>query len=207
MKTTNFECFAGTCSIPAGIGGPLYSLAFVVLVIFGVNPSLGVLLSSLLLLLGAVLSVFILVALYYRLQQTDAAFALSALLLGLAGLAGSALHAGYDIANQINAPDASLANLGNLPSQVDPRGLATFGILGVALYIMVWLMGRSAQFSKGLVNLGYASAILMVVLYLGRLILLNPKNPIVFVVAALTGLVVNPAFYIGLGRVFRQGGQ
>jgi hypothetical protein len=40
---------------------------------------------------------------------------------------------------------------------------------------------------------------LLVVVYLGRLIILTPTNPLVAVPAALTGLVLSPLFYIRLG--------
>jgi len=47
--------------------------------------------------------------------------------------------------------------------------------------------------------LGYALAILLVVIYLGRLIILSPTNPVVAVLIVVTGFIVNPAWYIGLG--------
>lgn len=204
MKTASFERFGGLCGILAGLGGPLYSLAFVLLVVFGRNPPLGLLISSFLLTVGGLLTLVLMVALYYRLRGTDAAAALLALALSLAGLLGSALHGGYDLANQIHAPDPSLPDLSGLPSPVDPRGLATFGLVGAALLLFSWLMGRSGQYTKALVNLGTTSGTLMVVLYLGRLILLNPRNPLVLLVAALTGLIVNPAFYISVGLKLRR---
>lgn len=202
MKTASFERFAGLCGVLAGVGGPLYSLAFVVLVVFGQNP--GLLLSSFLLTAGGLLTLVVVVALYYRLRGIDAGMALLALALSMAGLLGSALHGAYDLANQIHPPDPSLPDLSGLPSTVDPRGLATFGLVGAALFLFSWLMRRSGQYSKGLVSLGFISGTLMVVLYLGRLILLNPTNPLVLGVAALTGLIVNPAFYISLGLMLRQ---
>jgi hypothetical protein len=45
---------------------------------------------------------------------------------------GAAIHGGYDLANLINLP-ASAAALPDLPSQVDPRGLLTFGVMGLGL--------------------------------------------------------------------------
>jgi hypothetical protein len=47
--------------------------------------------------------------------------------------------------------------------------------------------------------LTYLSAILLVALYLGRLIILEPTNPVILVPALLNGFLVNPAVYIWLG--------
>jgi hypothetical protein len=41
--------------------------------------------------------------------------------------------------------------------------------------------------------------------YLGRLIVLDPTNPLVAAPAALTGLILSPAFYIWLGLELRRG--
>jgi hypothetical protein len=88
-----------------------------------------------------------------------------------------------------------------LPSAVDPRGLLTFGLTGLGVFIIAWLMGRSKQFPQGLSYWGYLLAILLVLLYLGRLIILDPKNPIVAVDALLSGLIVHPVWYLWLGIV------
>ena len=43
-------------------------------------------------------------------------------------------------------------------------------------------MGRSRAFPTALVYLGYALAALLVITYLGRLIILDPTNPIIVAV-------------------------
>jgi hypothetical protein len=43
-----------------------------------------------------------------------------------------------------------------------------------------------------------------VLVYLGRLIILNPASPFVLYPAALTGFLVNPAFYLWLGSALRR---
>lgn len=142
----------------------------------------------------------VLVALYGRLRQADAAFALWALLLGSAGAPGSAIHGGYDLANAINPPAAST----DLPSQIDPRGLLTFGATALALVVIAWLIGRGRQFPQRLGYLGYVSALLLLTLSLGRLIVLDSSNPIIVIPALLSGLLVNPAWYLWLGLVLRR---
>ena len=193
MQSTSFERFAGLCAILAGLVGFLYSTAFII--VSRSRPELGGLLSALFLMLGGLLTSAALVAVYTRLRETDAAFALWALLLGLAGTLGSAIHGGYDLANAINPPDT----IPNLPNQVDPRGLLTFGIAGLAIFVVAWLVGRGGQFPKGLGYLGYLLAVLLVVLYLGRLIVLQATSPVIVVPALLAGFLVNPIWYIWLG--------
>jgi hypothetical protein len=53
--------------------------------------------------------------------------------------------------------------------------------------------------------LAYLLALLLVVLYLGRLIVLNPSNPVILIPALLNGFVVSPALYIVLGFALLSG--
>jgi hypothetical protein len=203
VQPTSFERFAGVCTILAGIVNFLYAVAFVV--IARNAPTIGGTLSALFLLLGNLLITTTIVALYYRLRAVDGAFALWALLLGLMGALGATIHGGYDLGNAINPPAAVssdlAAGLAALPSQIDPRGLTTFGLMGIALLVIAWLMGRSKDFPTGLRYLGYLLAVLFILLYLGRLIILDPTNPLLLGPILLAGFVVNPAWYIWLGLV------
>jgi hypothetical protein len=144
----------------------------------------------------------VLVAIYYRLRETSAPFALWALVLGIAGALGSAVHGGYDLANTINP--SGLAST-KLPNPIDPRGLLTFGVAGVALFIVGWLIMRGGRFPRGLGYLAYLSAVLLVVLYLGRLIVVDPTSPVILLPALLNGFIVNPALYILVGLVLLSG--
>jgi hypothetical protein len=192
-RSASFERFAGVCAILAGVSGFLYAIAFVVLQ--------SVLLSGLFLMLGGLLTSVALLAVYERLRETDASFALLALVLGIAGSVGSAVHGGYDLANAVNPPPS----LPDLPNPVDPRGLLTFGVAGIALFVVAWLIGRGGRFPRGLGYLAYISAALLVVLYLGRLIVFDPTNPIILVPALLNGFLVNPIFYLLLGLSLLRG--
>jgi hypothetical protein len=87
----------------------------------------------------------------------------------------------------------------DLPNPVDPRGLLTFGVAGAALFVVAWLISRSRQFPKGLGYLAYLSAVLLLALYLGRLIFLDPTSPVILVPALLNGFLVSPVFYVWLG--------
>lgn len=202
----SFERFAGNCTLLAGIINFLYAVAFVV--IARSSPVLGGFLTSLFLLISSLLVTTMVVALYFRLRQVEGAFALWALLLGLVGALGAAIHGGYDLGNVLNPPVAAgtelAAALGSLPNQIDPRGLTTFGLMGLAILVFAWLMGRDSSFPTGLRYLSYLFGALFIILYLARLIVLDPANPLLLVPVLVTGFLVNPAWHIWLGLTLRQ---
>ncbi|MDP9243043.1 MAG: hypothetical protein M3O84_07700 [Actinomycetota bacterium] len=196
-----FERFAGVCAIVVGAGGFAYAIAFVTILNGGGKSAEKA--SSVFLLLGGLLSTAVLVALYERLRVRGGAFALWALLLGVVAAIGSSVHGGYDLANAINHPKTNLS----LPSAVDPRGLMTFGVTAIAALVFGWLILRTGAFPRNLGYLALASGVLLVVIYLGRLIVLDPKSPVLLVAALLAGFIVDPLFYVWLGMELRRGEQ
>ena len=188
---TSFQKFAGWMAVLAGVSGFLYSVAFIVLQ--------SNLLSALFLLLGGLFSSAALTALYQRLRGAESGFALLGLLLALSAALGSAIHGGYDLSNALHPP-ATLNP--DLPNPIDPRGLLTFGIAGLGLLLFSWLMMLEVRFPKNLAYLGILSAVLMIVLYLGRLIVLQATSLVIVIPALLEGFIVNPIWYISLGLAF-----
>jgi hypothetical protein len=209
MKSTSFDKFAGVTAILAGIAILIYAIAFVV--ISRSAPALGTQISSLCLVLNGLLAMPSMIALYFRLRQADEPFALFALFLGMAGALGALVHGGYDLANAINPPPGQTPEiataLGNLPNQLDPRGLLTFGVSSIAIFTFTWLMGQTKSFPTGLRYLGILLAVLLLWLYIGRLVILDATNPLLLIPILLTGFVVNPAWYIWLGIVLRRESQ
>ena len=187
MKTS-FQTFAAWSAILAGVSGLLYSIAFIVLQ--------NNLFSALFLMLGGLFSTAALTGLYQRLRATESGFALLGLLLSLSAALGSVIHGGYDLANTLHPP-ASI-NL-DLPNPIDPRGLLTFGLAGLGLFLFAWLMNQEIKFPTALAYLGFLSAILMIILYLGRLIILQATNLMIVIPALLEGFIVNPVWYVWLG--------
>jgi hypothetical protein len=197
-QVSGVERFAGLCAMLAGISGFLYSISFVFL-------KNGLLL-ALFLMLGGLLATVALTALYSRVRAVETTLAHLAWVLGMAGALGAAIHGGYDLANVINPPAPNFAPvIANLPSSIDPRGLLTFGVAGLGFFAFAWLMGRSDSFSSSMSYLTYALAILLVVLFIGRLIILDTRNPLIVVVASLSGFIVNPLWYLWLGASLSQG--
>ena len=193
--------FAAICAYVVGIGGIIYSLAFLILG--------SQMIYSLGLLVGGILSTMVLIALYARIKAVDTTIARWALALGVVGAAGAFIHGGFDLANTINVP-TSLPASGTgdiaLPSQIDPRGLLTFGVAGIALFVFAWLIGKSKSFPTTFGYLTWALAVLLVVIYLVRLIIYDPNaSPLIKPALGLTGLIVNPAWYIWLGYILQRG--
>src|SRR5262245_6615365 len=200
VQTASFERFGGICAILAGIGGLLYAIAFVI--ISRSAPALGGLLSALFLTLNGLLSSSALATLYQRLRSANPTAALWALLLGSAGALGAAIHGGYDLANALTPPSTLNADL---PSQIDPRGLLTFGVAGIALLVNAWLIAKDGAFPRSFGYLTYVLAALLLFIYLARLTILSPANPLLLVPVLLSGFLVNPAWYIWLGlTLFRS---
>jgi len=190
MKTS-FEKFAGWGAVLAGVSGFLYSIAFIVLQ--------DNLLSALFLMSGGLFSTSALTGLYQRLRGAESGFALLGLLLSLSAALGSAIHGGYDLANALHPPASPNTDL---PNPIDPRGLLTFGVAGLGLFLLSWIMAQEMRFPKGLAYLGYLSAALMIVLYLGRLIILQATSLVIVIPALLEGFIVNPIWYVWLGITF-----
>lgn len=198
IDSSAFERFAAVCALLVGIGSLAYAIAFLVVK--------SALFSDLFLMLSGFFITAVLVAIYHSVRETDAPFALWGLLLGIAGALGSVVHGGYDLSNVLN-PVAlvSQAAAAGVPNAIDPRGVLTFGAGGISLFVFAWLIGRSGQFPRGLMYLGYLAAALLILLYLGRLIIYIPTNPLILIPAALSGLLVNPIWYIWLGLSLWRG--
>jgi len=192
-----FERFAGTCAMLVAAGSILYSVTFVWKNQDGPRFTHGA--TAILLLLGGLIGSVVLIAIYGRLREAEPGIAMWALVMGLASALGAVIHGGYDLANFTNQPDTVL----DLPQAADPRGLLTFGLAGLALLALAWLIARGGRLPAQLVPLGYLSGTLLILTYLGRLIILDSKNPALLGAAGLEGLVVNPLFYYRLGLALK----
>ncbi|MDP9324990.1 MAG: hypothetical protein M3O87_00445 [Candidatus Dormibacteraeota bacterium] len=195
--SASYRTFAGIASVGAALSGFLYAVAFVI--VARSAPATGATLAGLFLMTTALLATAVMAGLYRELRDVDSSFALWAVLLGVLAMGASAAHGGYDLANGINPPSDAVPTL---PSQVDPRGLMTFGVAGLAILVFSWLIQKSPGFPNALAYVGYLSALLVEVLYLGRLVILDATNPVIVVAALAAGFVVNPLWYAWLGVHF-----
>lgn len=177
----------------AGLSWLAYAYFFVI----AKNPTL----SALFLTLGGLFAVKVFTALYQMLKEVDKGFAVTFTVLGVAGALATAAHGGYDLANVINPPTGLNPSL---PSQVDPRGLMAFGVTGLAVFKASWLMKKVKTFPQNLSLLGSLSGVLLMVIYLGRLIVLDPTQPILRYPILIEGFLVNPIWYLWLGYIFQK---
>jgi hypothetical protein len=184
--------------VAAAVGGFAYSISFTTYLKTG-NASAAKIATFLLFGGGLVVSA-VMVAIYQRVRDTDPSFALWGLALALVAAAGSAIHGAYDLANFVKSPVGAPEGYGALPNAVDPRGLMTFAVSGLAVVVLSYVISRGAVFPKRVGQLGYVAGILLVLVYLGRLIILNPKNPAVLTVAVLSGFIVSPLWFLLVGR-------
>ncbi len=194
----SFQRFAGFCAVMAGASGFAYAVSF--LVISQTDARMGGMLSGFFLAAGGFYTSAVWALLYERLQPAGGGFALWMLLLGIGASLGAAVHGGYDLALAIELPRAAATEL---PSQIDPRGLLTFGVNALALMTAVGLMGSGGGWPSNLRYIGFLNAALCLVLYFGRLIIVTPTNPIIVNAALLNGFLVNPVWWVWLGLRLR----
>jgi hypothetical protein len=199
-----YDRLAGWAAILAGIGGFIYSVAFIVGVVLARAPDLGRSVSSAALAIGGVLTAVVAVALFRRSRESSASGALLAVALALFGAIGATVHGAYDLANVLHPPLADVFATNELPNPVDPRGVLTFGAAGIGLFLLVWLVRRSGELRNWIGVLGLVVGVLLILIYLGRLVILSPTNPLVAGLAGLTGFILSPLFYVGLGFWLRS---
>jgi hypothetical protein len=197
VKTASYLHSAYPSAWLAGVSGFLYAVSFVI--VARSAPALGAGLSGFFLLVGGILGASALLGLYELLQANGGGYARWALVFGLAAALAATLHGGFDLANAIHPSGQS-----TLPSEVDPRGLGTFGLAGISLLAFAFLIAREKSLPRSLAYLGYLSGVLLVLVYLARLIVLDASSPLILAPAALEGFVVNPAWYIWLGFALRR---
>ena len=199
-----FIRLAGAAAVGAGVAAFVYAVAFIGLVVLDVAPRPGLILSAVALLVGSILTVVAFAGLYRHVLDGDAGFALLALLLGALGGMGGVIHGGYDLAVAIHPPGGELGAVADLPNAVNPRGLLTFGVGGVAVIVAGLVVVRRGLLPRGLALLAYVTGALMIATYLGRLLILTPTDPLVAGPAAITGFVAAPTWLVWLGIALRR---
>ena len=204
MRSAAFDIFAGWCAVVAGIFGFLYAVSFIV--IQRSSPEIGAALSAFFLVIVGFFTTGTFTAVYGRLRGRSPEFALWAYLLGVLASLGTAIHGSYDLSNAIHPSEAIAAQAAtNFPSQVDPRGFLTFLIYSVAILTFSILIITSRRFPHTLGILGIVAASVLMLLYLARLIILEPTNLIVVVLAIVSGFVLLPVWNIWLGLALWRG--
>ena len=190
---------AGPLATAVGVGGLLFGALFFWIVQGAPDwvPEVW----HALLLVGALLTVPVLIAVFQRVRTVDEGLALTGLLLGMAGAMGGAVHGAFNLAAQIN-PES--VGTGNSP---DPGGVFRYLASGLALAVVGWLVvsGRSpGGLPARLGQLALGSGAILVFIYIGRLYdFITPDTKFTLIPPLLYGLVLHPALYLWLGRLWR----
>lgn len=193
MPTARFQRLAGWCALSAAALALFYSVTFAIVVKHGSRWASWS--STTALALGGLVALPLIAAIYLRVRTVDEGFALVALLVGTASAFGSMLHGTNDLAVMFNPPKGTI----DLPNATDARGFTTFALLALSIALSSWLLVRSGLPSR-FATLGYAAAALLVVVYIGRLTVLDPNKGWIAAAAGLSGLLAVPAWYGWLGR-------
>lgn len=160
----------------------------------------------LLLMVGAALSTLVMVAVYVWLRRIDEGFALWALLLGLAAGLGGILHGASNLIRILRPSNGFALTFEIVVSPLDPVGVLRYGVAGMSLLVVAWLVLRGEQFPNGLGYLAYLGGALLIFIFFGRLgDFITPDNRVSLIPPLLFGFVVHPAFYIWLGQELRRG--
>jgi hypothetical protein len=136
-----------------------------------------------------------LVAVFVRVRQVDAGFATVALALGAFGSLAASSHGAFDLSNVLHPP-AVLPS--DIPSEMDPRGYATFALTGLAVILLAWLSARTTDLPAWVSPLGIALGVVLVVTWLARLVVLDATSLLVLLPALVAGLL-SPVFFLLLG--------
>jgi hypothetical protein len=195
-----FERFAALAAFFVALGALLYSIFFITIVEGASGFETDIWFA--LLMVGALVTIPILVALYNRLREIDVGFALTALILGLAAALGGVLHGGYELGGLITPPEGSY---GPGPESIS-HGILRYAVGGLALLFFSWLIQRDRRFPTWLAYLGYLGGALLVLIYIGRLYdFITPSDYVSLIPPILYGFVVHPLWYLGVGRARWQG--
>jgi hypothetical protein len=200
MLSKPFGRFAGLSSILLGIGGFVYAAVFAIIVAGEAARGVRELWFAILL-LGAILSTVVWVALYQILRETDASAALLALALGLMGALGGVLHGAASLTRTLHAP-----GMGQPEFPLDPKGILRYGVAGLALLLIGWLILRGGAFPRWVGLLAYAGGAVLVFIYVGRLYdFITPETKATLIPPFVFGFVLYPALYLGIGLRLWQG--
>ncbi len=144
--TPLFRRFASLCAIGTGITGFIYSVAFLAKLPDGVTWGL--------LLIGGLLTVPVIAALFAHFRDPDNGFALTGAFFGFGSAFGAIAHGGYGLATAIRPSVAIPIPAGaplvvslDSPNAIDPRGLAVFGLAGLGVLTWSWLITRDGGLS------------------------------------------------------------
>jgi len=188
--TSTFRRFAGSAAgLAAGVS-VLYTVTFALYVREDYEWAHWA--SAIAFMASGLVAVPVFIALHARVRAAEPEFAMLALVAGLFGAFGASVHGAFDVAVLAKPVKGDVTSF---PSQVDPRGFLTFAITGIALGTFGWLARRTGALPRLLWPTGALATVLLLVVYFGRMIALDPNKNFIRFSAVIVGLVLVPLFY------------
>ncbi len=203
--TPSYSRFGGLSAMIVGALSILYAIFF--LVITPRAEALGSLGSWIILAVSGVFSSAAFVALYLRLRPASEGFALWGLVLGLFSSFATLAHGAWQalvlttLASADQSQRAAIELVRMVPSPVDPAGVATFGVIGLASLVTGMIIILSGRLPRTLGYLAVANAVLLVTLYFATA---AGAQSLILLSGGLTSVIVGPIFWVWLGRELRR---
>lgn len=195
---SSFQRFGSVAAMMTGVLSIVYAVFF--LGVTRASAYAGTLGSWIILAASGFFAAAAYVALYQRLKDREAGFALYTMLFGIMSAFAMLQHGGFEAVEIIRRGGVESA-LG-APSQVDAAGLASFGVIGIVAFLWGWLIVRTNALPRTLGYVGIFNAILLVVLFLASVVGLQS---LILLSGGLTSVVVGPVWWIWLGRALASG--
>jgi hypothetical protein len=192
--TSTFRRISAPATALAAVGSVVFTITFGLYVRESYQWALWA--STITRILTGLLLVVVFVSLHALAREGEPELAVVALGLGVVGALASVLHGAYDLADLAKPQHVR----SDLPSQVDPRGFATFALIGLAILVFAWLARRVDVLPRAVTIVGVVAGLLLVVVWLGRMIALDPNDDVIRVAALASGFVAVPGFELGLAR-------
>jgi hypothetical protein len=193
--SAGFERLAGVCALFVGLGALVYAILFITIVEGSTEtePWFAILM------VGALTTVPVMVALYFKLRAFDEAAALTLLVLALFGALGGVIHGGYELAAIVTPPDE-----GYYPGpEAVAKGVLRYLVAGLALLLLAWLVWASAVLPRGIAFFAGIGGVLLVFIYIGRLFdFITPGDYVSLIPPIVYGFLVHPLLYGWIGLTF-----
>jgi len=205
MSNNSYTRFGGLSAMIVGALSILYAVFY--LLIAPRAEAVGTLGSWVILALSGVFSSAAFVALYLRLRPTSEGFALWGLALGLFSSFATLAHGAWQALLLATLPAADQSQRAAIelvrmvPSQVDPAGLATFGVIGLASFVTGMIIIVSGRLPRTPGYLAIANAVLLVTLFFATA---ANAQTLILLSGGLTSVIVGPIWWIWLGRELRR---
>jgi hypothetical protein len=204
-RSLSFERFGGLSAIVVGALSILYAVFF--LGVTRQSETVGALGSWIILAVSGIFSSAAFVALYQRLRPASEGFALWGLVLGLFSSFATLMHGGYQalsiatLAGAEQSQRAAIELVRMAPSQLDPAGLGTFGVIGLASLVTGMIIIVAGRLPRALGYVALVNAVLLITLFFASA---ANAQTLILLSGGLTSVIVGPIFWVWLGRELRR---